>query len=129
MLLCIGASLRFSAFRGHAVPLIGAVISKLALFPFVLVSVGWWLGLGPLALAVLAATGAAPTASSSYALASELGGDAELMAEIFPCRRFLQRFHCHYGYGWLALGHRCWRPTDGSAGRLACAQTSVIDFP
>ena len=82
LLLCIGASLRFSAFRGHAVPLIGAVIAKLALFPFVLVSVGWWLGLDPLALAVLAATGAAPTASSSYALASELGGDAELMAEI-----------------------------------------------
>ena len=82
LLLCIGASLQFSAFRGHAVPLIGAVVSKLVLFPFVLVSVGWWLGLDALALAVLAATGAAPTASSSYALASELGGDAELMAEI-----------------------------------------------
>lgn len=82
LLLCIGASLRFSAFRGHAVPLLGAVISKLMLFPLVLVLVGWWFGLEPLALAVLAATGAAPTASSSYALAAELGGDAELMAEI-----------------------------------------------
>lgn len=82
LLLSIGASLRFSAFRGHLVPLAAAVMAKLMLFPLVLVMVGYTLGLGPLALAVLAATGAAPTASSSYALAVELGGDSELMAEI-----------------------------------------------
>jgi predicted permease len=35
-----------------------------------------------LPLAVIAAVGAAPTATSSFALASELGGDTRLMAEI-----------------------------------------------
>ena len=44
--------------------------------------IGAQLGLDPLSLAVIAAVGAAPTASSSFALASELGGNTRLMAEI-----------------------------------------------
>ena len=82
LLLGIGASLRFSAIQGDAVPLILAVLAKILLFPFCLVMVGVQLGLDPLSLAVIAAVGAAPTATSSFALASELGGNTRLMAEI-----------------------------------------------
>ena len=52
------------------------------MFPAALVGAGYWLGLDTLALVVLAAVGAAPTANSTYTLAVELGGDAPLMAEI-----------------------------------------------
>jgi predicted permease len=58
------------------------LLAKFLVFPLALVTIGLGLGLDPLSLAVLAAVGAAPTASSSYTLATELGGDAQLMAEI-----------------------------------------------
>ena len=82
LLLSIGASLRFSAIRSNAVALMLAIMAKILVFPMALVSIGLFVGLDPLALAVLAAVGAAPTASSTFTLASELGGDAQLMAEI-----------------------------------------------
>ena len=82
LLLGVGASLRFSAIRSNAIPLGLAIIAKLAIFPLCLVLIGIQLGLAPLPLAVIAAVGAAPTATSSFALASELGGDTRLMAEI-----------------------------------------------
>ena len=82
LLLTIGASLKFSAIGGNAAPLGLALLAKCLVFPLALVTIGLGLGLDPLSLAVLAAVGAAPTANSSYTLATELGGDAQLMAEI-----------------------------------------------
>ena len=82
LLLSIGASLRFAAIRSNAAALALAVIAKILVFPMTLVAIGLAVGLSPLALAVLAAVGAAPTASSTYTLATELGGDSQLMAEI-----------------------------------------------
>lgn len=82
LLLTIGASLRFGAIRGNVAPLGLALMAKFLVFPLALVVIGVGMGLDPLALAVLAAVGAAPTASSSYTLAMQLGGDARLMAEI-----------------------------------------------
>ena len=82
LLLSIGASLRFSAIRGHALPLGLAIAAKALVFPLFLVGIGLMLELDALSLAVLGAVGAAPTANSSYTLAAELGGDARLMAEI-----------------------------------------------
>ena len=82
LLLSIGASLRFSAIRSNAMALTLAIVAKILVFPVALVLIGLFVGLDPLALAVLAAVGAAPTASSTFTLASELGGDAQLMAEI-----------------------------------------------
>ena len=82
LLLSIGASLKFSTIGGNAAPLALALLAKFLVFPLALVAIGIAMGLDPLALAVLAAVGAAPTASSTYTLAMELGGDAKLMAEI-----------------------------------------------
>lgn len=82
LLLSIGASLQFASIRSNSSLLIVAVIAKIVVFPGVLVGLGYLFGLSTVACIVLAAIGAAPTATSSYALAKELGGDAELMAEI-----------------------------------------------
>ncbi|MEC7212253.1 MAG: AEC family transporter, partial [Pseudomonadota bacterium] len=48
LLLSIGASLKFAAFRWHAVPLGLALMAKMLVFPAALVGVGYWLGLDPL---------------------------------------------------------------------------------
>ena len=63
-------------------PLLVAVLAKILVFPALLVGLGLFFDVGTTALTLLAAVGAAPTASSSFALAKELGGDADLMAEI-----------------------------------------------
>ncbi len=89
LLLTIGASLRFGAIGGNVVPLGLALLAKLLVFPLALVAIGYGVGLDPLALAVLAAVGSAPTASSSYTLATELGGDARLMAEILSLQTLM----------------------------------------
>ena len=82
LLLSIGASLKFSAIGGNVAPLGLALLAKFLVFPLALVTIGLALGLSQIELAVLAAVGAAPTATSTYTLATELGGDARLMAEI-----------------------------------------------
>ena len=89
LLLCIGASLHIAGFRGHIKPLVMASIAKVIVFPGLLVGCGLYFDVGATALLVLAAIGASPTASSSFALAKELGGDADLMAEIISLQTLI----------------------------------------
>lgn len=89
LLLSIGASLQFAALRGHFKPLFVAALAKIIVFPALLIGLGLFFEVGATALLVLAAVGAAPTASSSFALAKELGGDANLMAEIISVQTLI----------------------------------------
>ena len=82
LLLCVGASIRISALRAHSAALVLAVLAKLLVLPVVMMVVGITLGLDKDVLLVLVVLAVAPTATSSYTLAQELGGDAPLMAEI-----------------------------------------------
>ena len=82
LLLCVGASIRISALRAHSVALVLAVLAKLLVLPVVMMLVGSTFGLDKDVLLVLAVLAVAPTATSSFTLAQELGGDAPLMAEI-----------------------------------------------
>jgi predicted permease len=82
LLLCVGASIRISALRAHSAALVLAVLAKLLVLPVVMMLVGSTLGLDKDVLLVLVVLAVAPTATSSFTLAQELGGDAPLMAEI-----------------------------------------------
>ena len=82
LLLCVGASIRISALRAHSAALVLAVLAKLLVLPVIMMLVGSTLGLDKDVLLVLAVLAVAPTATSSFTLAQELGGDAPLMAEI-----------------------------------------------
>ncbi|MGB2016194.1 MAG: AEC family transporter [Candidatus Puniceispirillum sp.] len=82
LLLCVGASIRISALRAHSAALVLAVLAKLLVLPAVMMLVGSAFGLDKDVLLVLAVLASAPTATSSFTLAQELGGDAPLMAEI-----------------------------------------------
>ncbi|MDB2391317.1 AEC family transporter [Alphaproteobacteria bacterium] len=82
LLLCVGASIRISALRAHTAALVLAVLAKLLVLPVVMMLVGTAFGLDKDVLLVLVVLAVAPTATSSFTLAQELGGDAPLMAEI-----------------------------------------------
>jgi malonate transporter and related proteins len=79
-LLGIGAGLDISALRAQPWLLTLAIGLKLIVMPFALLIAGKLIGLPPEVLVIIVAAGATPGAASSYVLARELGGDAELTA-------------------------------------------------
>jgi hypothetical protein len=80
-LLCAGAAIRLHEFQASA-PLYAAVISKLAIVPFLITLGGIALGLRGEELGVLYLMCAAPTAAASYPMTQALGGNHHLAAAI-----------------------------------------------
>lgn len=85
-LLCIGAALHIRALRSAGVPTLISALGKLALFPAIVFGLVALVGLGGMPATVAAIYGAVPTAVSGYALARQLGSDAELMAVIITAQ-------------------------------------------
>lgn len=82
VLMCVGANLRPSAMRAAWGPLGLSMVGKFAVFPVVLLAIAAAIGLSETETMVALLYGAAPTASASYTLARQMGGDAPLMAAI-----------------------------------------------
>ncbi|MEM0927875.1 MAG: AEC family transporter [Pseudomonadota bacterium] len=80
ILLSVGAGLNFSAIGERPRLLVLAVGLKLIVAPALFMLLGRALGASAEVIVVLAAIGAAPGAASSYVLAKELGGNADLTA-------------------------------------------------
>ena len=81
-LLTVGAGLELGGLHKPRFALILSLGLKLLAMPvFALVWAGFW-GLQGVSLAVVMLSASVPTASGSYVLARQLGGDAPLMAEI-----------------------------------------------
>jgi predicted permease len=80
ILLTVGASLDFSAITARPAMLAIATGLKLIVAPALFIGIGLLFGLPQELVVVLSAIGAAPGAASSYVLARELGGNAELTA-------------------------------------------------
>ncbi|MFD1912960.1 AEC family transporter [Halodurantibacterium flavum] len=81
-LLCVGAALDWSALRTGTRPVALASLAKFGLLPVLTFALCLWAGLGGTAALVVMLFQCLPTASSSYVLARQLGGDAPLMAGI-----------------------------------------------
>lgn len=81
-LVCVGAGIDLGAARTERAKIAVACTLKLAVAPFVFWSVARACGLSPEAAAIATGIGSTPTAAASYALAREMGGDAQLMAAI-----------------------------------------------
>ena len=88
-LLCVGAGLHIQTMHAEMTSVIVASIGKLVVFPIVMVGVVLLTGLDGIAAVVLLIYGAVPTASSGYALAKQLGSDAEAMAAIITIQTLL----------------------------------------
>jgi predicted permease len=81
-LLAIGVGLSWHGLRAGLAPLLSSSAIKLLIIPAIAVFVCRAFALPPEQTAVVVTFAALPTASSSYILARQLGGDATLMAAI-----------------------------------------------
>ncbi|WP_169566656.1 AEC family transporter [Sneathiella limimaris] len=88
-LLCVGAGLHIQTMRTETASLIISTFGKLILFPAIMIGVIFLTGLDGIAAVILVIYGAVPTASSGYALARQLGSDAEAMAAIITIQTLL----------------------------------------
>lgn len=81
-LFLLGASFRFSGTKTSLKQLITVLMGKLVILPAVGLTVGYLLGFRGISLAGLLAMFASPTAVSSFVMAQEMEGDAELASQI-----------------------------------------------
>ncbi len=81
-LLCVGAALDFGTARAWVRPVLVASVAKFIAMPLATLAACLALGLHGPAAATALLFQALPTASSSYIMARQLGGDAPLMAGI-----------------------------------------------
>lgn len=88
-LLCVGAALNFEGVRSWAQPVFVSSVVKFLAMPVLTLIVGHAIGLTDTALVVALLFQALPTASSSYIMARQLGGDASLMAGITAAQTVL----------------------------------------
>ena len=88
-LLCVGAALELSAMRSWIRPVAYSSVAKFLIMPLITLGACHVFGLtGKAAIAALLFQ-ALPTASSSYIMARQLGGDASLMAGIIASQTLL----------------------------------------
>jgi hypothetical protein len=88
-LLSVGVGLELSHINSAKYELFLAVILKLLFFPLVIVLVALFFTISNEALWVLILFASMPTASSSYILARQLGGDLKLMSSIITVQTLL----------------------------------------
>ena len=81
-LICVGAALRWDALGRGLKPTLKSSFAKFALMPLATAAACFALGLDARTATVAVLFQALPTASSSYIMARQLGGDAGLMAGI-----------------------------------------------
>jgi len=81
-LLAVGAGLNIGRALETKMLVAAGVLMRLIGMPLLVVLLSWVVGLDGLARTIAIITGAVPTASSSYVMARQMGGDAALMANI-----------------------------------------------
>ena len=99
-LLILGASFKLGATHEHRRQLIGAVTGRLIVVPGILLAIAIALGFRGVELVTLIGTFCTPCAVVSYAMAQQLGGDAELAGS---CVVFSSAFACLTIFCWIFL--------------------------
>lgn len=80
--LTVGAGLHFRKVLDHRGLVAFGTLLRLVGMPLLMVTGAWIFGVEGMPLTVAVLAGAVPTASSSYVLARQMGGDASLMANL-----------------------------------------------
>ncbi|MGB5854960.1 MAG: AEC family transporter [Oceanisphaera sp.] len=88
-LITVGVALQLKALRGTGAAFWQACTIKFGLLPLLALTVGWLLGLKEVELGVVVLFTALPTATSSYILARQMGGNAPLMAAVITGQTLL----------------------------------------
>ncbi|WP_432696897.1 AEC family transporter [Marinobacterium sp. YM272] len=88
-LLAVGAALNLRALTSSGPAVVAASLFKLIVCPLLAVGLAALFALSPAATLVLLIFASVPTATTAYILARQLGGDAELMANIITTQTLL----------------------------------------
>ncbi|KEA63463.1 putative membrane protein [Marinobacterium lacunae] len=88
-LLAVGAAIDLRMIRGSGTPVLIAIVVKLLLFPVLAVALSSLFELDLMASQVMLIFTAVPTATASYILARQLGGDAPMMANIITAQTLI----------------------------------------
>jgi len=88
-LLITGAGLAIEGVVRPRPATVIATLFKLVLMPAMAIGIAWAFGLQGTALAVVAICSSVPTASNAYVLARQMGGNAELVAQILTLQTIL----------------------------------------
>lgn len=91
-IVCVGAGLNLRALRRPGPALSSSALLKLAVMPLVAFAFAGLYGVEGNALVIVMIAMSVPTASGSYLLARQMGGDADLMAEILTFETVLAAF-------------------------------------
>ena len=100
-LLAVGAALNLQALRHSGPEVIMASTVKLLVFPLFAAALAWLLQLDQAGTRVFLVFASVPTATASYILARQLGGDAPLMANIITAQTLLSLITMPLMIGWL----------------------------
>ena len=92
VLLAVGASVRLEAIRSVGVTFILSSVARFVTFPLVIGILCWWLDIRGLPALVAVLFGIVPTATSAYALARQLGGDADKMSAYITMQTLMSVF-------------------------------------
>lgn len=98
-LLCVGATLSFQALNRYKKEICWAALGRLVICPLVFAGGAYLLGFRGIALAGIFLVFATPTATSSYPMARELGGNGELAGLIVAVNNVCSLFTV---FVWLA---------------------------
>ncbi|MBR7887419.1 AEC family transporter [Marinomonas sp. A79] len=89
VLLAVGASVRFETIRSVGMTFVMSALARFVVFPLVIGVLCWWFGVHGLPALVAVLFAVVPTATSGYALARQLGGDAERMSAYITLQTLL----------------------------------------
>lgn len=81
-LIVLGGTFRFSRVGRNKVALLATAAVKLGILPALFVTTGILLGFRDVELGILLAASASPSAVSSFTMAQQMGGDAELAGQV-----------------------------------------------
>lgn len=81
-LVAIGAFFHFDDFKDTLVNVIGSVTLKLVVIPIIMTTAAFLLGFSPMNIILISVLFGGPAAVSSFAMSSEMGGDAVLSGNI-----------------------------------------------
>ena len=82
MLLSVGASIRVKEMAASTIPVLFSTAGKMLIFPLVTFLISRLIGLTEMQTMIALLFASAPTASASYTLSRQMGGDAPVMAAI-----------------------------------------------
>jgi predicted permease len=88
-LLAVGAALNLRTLSSALKPVLLASLLKFILLPMLLISLAILFGVNTLGVSVLLVLGSLPTASSAFILARQMGGNANLMANIITLQTLM----------------------------------------